>query len=168
MNKCKYFVKMLIPVVLLTCFLTACSKKEEQPPEGQQEEGVKPSEQAPAEQKEEKPAEQPGQPAQPPAGGESSLPHAKQDYEAKLDSRLSYLDNKMNELKDKAARVTADTKTEMDKAVTELTTQREDLKKKVDELKAASVDSWETLKAGVDSAVDTFEKSYDHADSQFK
>jgi hypothetical protein len=188
---------MLIPLVLLTCFLTACSKKEEEPPAEQQEEsvkpseqppaepqeeGVKPSEQPPAEPQEEAPVEQPPQPVeqppaqpseQPPAQpeqaptgqtgdkNESSLPQAKQVYEAKLESRLSEYDNKVNELKNRVASVTGDAKSEMSKAFAELTTHREEVEKKVDQLKAASTDSWETH--GIDFAVDTLEKSSDQA-----
>jgi len=171
MKKCEFYIKMLIPLVLLTCFLTACSKKEEQPPVEQQEESVKPSEQPPAEQQEEAPVEQPpaeppAEPEQPPAGqtgdkNESSLPQAKQEDEAKLETRLSEYDSKVNELKNRVASVTGDAKSEMSKAIAELITHREEVEKKVDQLKTANADSWETH--GIDSAVDTLEKSSDQA-----
>ena len=154
---------MLFPLLLLAGFLTACTAQREQPPTEQ--EGNKPVEQ----QEGSKPSEQIEQDANKLGGKiESTLLQAKQEYEAKLEARVNEFDNKMNELKNKAASSEAATKAEMDQAIADLAIKREETAKKIEELKAASADSWENLKSSIDAAVDTLEKSYEEAVSKFK
>ncbi|MEW5802992.1 MAG: hypothetical protein AB1847_12905 [bacterium] len=155
MKKGKFFISMLLPVVLLTVFLTACPRQPEEPP-AEQEESHEPAEKIEQDANE--------------LGGkiESSLLRAKQEYETMLEARLNEFDNKVNELKDKAKSSAGTVQSEMNQAIAELEEKREEVRKKYEELKSASADSWESLKDGVDAAVDALGRSYDEALSHFK
>ncbi|MEW6380793.1 MAG: hypothetical protein AB1611_14460 [bacterium] len=161
MRKYKSFTMILFSLVLCIGLLTAtaCTKKNETI---EQQEGNMPSEGNRPVGVIEQDANTIGEKI------ESTLAQKKQEYETAMEARLTEYDNKMAELKNKAANAAQDTKAEMDQLIAELAVKREEAQKKLDELKAAGEDSWENFKAGLDTAVDDLQKSCDQAISRFQ
>jgi uncharacterized coiled-coil DUF342 family protein len=87
---------------------------------------------------------------------------------AKLSGRLDDLDNKLDELKAKAASSVGTVKAEYEKTIGELREKRKKVEEHFEKLKAASGGSWKELKEGTRKALDSMSKSIDNAISKFK
>jgi len=82
---------------------------------------------------------------------------------ASVDKQMVALDKKIDELSDKAATATGDTKVRSDQAIADLKSQREAVRKEYKELKASTNDTWDRTKSAFQSAWQGLEKDYDKA-----
>ncbi|TWI68543.1 hypothetical protein LZ24_02516 [Desulfobotulus alkaliphilus] len=92
----------------------------------------------------------------------------KKEYEQKLQAQLDEWGIRIDKLKAKADIKKADAQLEYHKQIEELRSQRESASNKLAELKSASGDAWEDLKAGIDSSWDSLGNAVKSAVSRFK
>lgn len=92
----------------------------------------------------------------------------REGYKKEIQEKLKALDQKIDELKGKAAGLKEETKKEFNKEMTELRKKQEAAKKEWRKVKAAAANKWEKIKAGLDAAVQDVEKAYDKVASRFK
>jgi peptidoglycan hydrolase CwlO-like protein len=85
----------------------------------------------------------------------------KEAYQKEIESKLSEINKKMDELKGKAGDVKEDMKAEFNQQMDALSKDREAANKKLEELKAAGTKNWENLKEQMDKAVKVLEEQYD-------
>ena len=93
---------------------------------------------------------------------------SKDVYKAKIDVQLKELSGKIAELKAKADLAEAQVKVEYLKQVDALRAKKEETQAKLEELKKAGDDAWETLKNGVEKAASELKDSINSAISKFK
>ncbi len=89
-------------------------------------------------------------------------------YEKKLQAQLDECNADMIKLKAKADKVEADAQIEYYKEIEELKSKKASVDQKLFELKEASEDAWEDLKAGADKAWDSLSDAVKSAASRFK
>lgn len=92
----------------------------------------------------------------------------KEAYEQKLQTQLDEWHAEIDKLKAKADSAEADTQLEYYKKIEELRTMHESVTNKLAELKMASDDAWEDVKAGIDSARDSLGIALKSSVSRFK
>jgi uncharacterized coiled-coil DUF342 family protein len=92
----------------------------------------------------------------------------KEAYVKKLQSKLDEWSAEIDKLKARADSADADVQLKYYKKIEELRTMQDVTNKKLDELKEASDDAWEDLKAGVESARDSLSSSIKSAASHFR
>lgn len=92
----------------------------------------------------------------------------KNEYVAKLQSKLEQWSAEIDKLEAKADAAKASSKVEYNKQVAALKEKRAKAKDKLTELKRSSGDAWEDLKSGVEDAWDALDKSVSKALSKFK
>ncbi len=92
----------------------------------------------------------------------------KDQFVASAEVKLKQLDARIAELGAKAETLQADAKAEGTKAVDALKEQRAKLGVKLDEVKKASQETWQDVKAGFDTAMNELEKAYDNLKAKFK
>jgi uncharacterized phage infection (PIP) family protein YhgE len=92
----------------------------------------------------------------------------KKTYLQKMAERLEQLDVKVTELKAKAAKAGEEAKVEIDKRVTELTAKQQEARQKLQELKEASAEKWESLKGHAEKARDSLEEGVTKILAKFK
>jgi len=83
----------------------------------------------------------------------------KKTYLQKMAERLEQLDAKVAELKAKATKAGAEAKGEIDKKVAELTAKQQEARQKLQELKEAGAEKWESLKGRAEKARDSLEEA---------
>ena len=91
----------------------------------------------------------------------------KDQFVASMEEKLKQLDEKIAELGAKAQTLQADAKTEGTKAVDALKEQRVKLGEKLEEVKKASQETWQGVKAGFDTAMTELEKAYENLKAKF-
>ena len=94
--------------------------------------------------------------------------NAKKSQLAKLSGKLNELDNKLEELKAKAASSAGTAKAEYEKTIDELRGKRKEVEEHLGKLKTASEEGWKELKKGTKKALDSMSKSIDNAIRKFK
>jgi uncharacterized coiled-coil DUF342 family protein len=92
----------------------------------------------------------------------------KEAYEKKLQAQLDEWNAEIDKLREKADKAGADAQLEYYRQIDELRAKQQQSNQKLAELKAASDDAWEDMKAGVDSARDSLGRSLKSAKSRFK
>lgn len=92
----------------------------------------------------------------------------KEAYEKKLQAQLDEWNSEIDKLKAKADQAEADAQLEYYQQIEELRAKQEQYSQKLAELKTASDDAWEDIKAGVESAWDSLNRSLKSAKSRFK
>ena len=93
---------------------------------------------------------------------------SKDVYKAKIDVQLKELSGKIAELKAKADLAEAQVKVEYLKQIDSLRAKKEETQAKLEELKKAGDDAWETLKNGVEKAASELKDSINSAIAKFK
>ena len=83
------------------------------------------------------------------------------DYVKNMEARMDEFDKKMDGLDERAGAMTGAAKTSMKDNMDRLRDQRKEVEKKLDDLKSVSVESWQTMRAEVDSAMTGLDRSYD-------
>lgn len=92
----------------------------------------------------------------------------KESYEQKLQAQLDEWRAEIDQLKAKADKADAEAQLEYYKEIEELRTMQETVYRKLDELRDASDDAWEDIKAGVDNALDSLGSALKSATSRFQ
>jgi seryl-tRNA synthetase len=78
----------------------------------------------------------------------------KEAYQEKIEAQIKEWTAKLQEYKAKADKASADVKIQMYQQIDHLRAQKEAAQQKLNEIKAASGDSWEALKAGSEKVLD--------------
>lgn len=91
----------------------------------------------------------------------------KEAYQEKMEAQLKEWTAKLAEMKAKADQAGADAKVHLDQQIAHLRARKEAAQQKLNEIKAASADSWETLKTGTEKALDEMRKTWDSMKSRF-
>jgi len=89
-------------------------------------------------------------------------------YEDKLDAQLAEWNAKIDLLKAKADKATAEAKIEYYKTIESLQHKQADAKAKLQELKTSGDEAWEDIKAGAEKAWTEVKDAYHDASSRFK
>ena len=92
----------------------------------------------------------------------------KKTYLKKMVEQLEQLDSKVAELKAKAAKAGKEATEEIDKRVAELVAKQQAARQKLQELKEAGAEKWESLKARAEKARDEAEGALGKIISKFK
>jgi len=91
----------------------------------------------------------------------------KDAYQEKIEAQLKEWSAKLREMKAKADKATADAKIEMDKQIDHLRAQKDAAQQKLNEIKGASAESWETLKAGSEKTLGEMKKTWESMKAKF-
>jgi len=91
----------------------------------------------------------------------------KQAYVDKVQARLNEWDTEIEKLKARAEEAGADTKIMYYKQIETLRDEQREAQVKLDDLRAASNDAWQDMKAGVQHAWDSLERAAKDASSRF-
>ena len=91
----------------------------------------------------------------------------KEAYQEKLEAQIKEWTAKLTELKAKADKAGADAKVQMYQQIDQLRAREEPSQQKLNEIKAASSDTWETLKAGSEKALEEMKKTWESLRSKF-
>jgi DNA repair exonuclease SbcCD ATPase subunit len=89
-------------------------------------------------------------------------------YVKQVDAKLAEFDQKFDGLEARAKALTGAAKTDFDNSIKDLRDERKQVAKKLDDLKAVSVESWTTLKGEVDAALANLERSYERVSSSYE
>jgi hypothetical protein len=89
-----------------------------------------------------------------------------QKFEAQLKEWQGQIDAWRKKAEEAAGQASADAKVEMNKLVEQLRTQEAEAKKKLDAVRAAGAEQWESLKTGVDQAWSQLKSVFDKAKSK--
>lgn len=92
----------------------------------------------------------------------------KDDYERRLKAQMDEWDARIAVFKAKADKAGADAEVDYRKNVERLRKQQRDAQKKLDELRKSGDDAWKDLRAGIDSAWESFGRAVQDATSRFK
>lgn len=92
----------------------------------------------------------------------------KDEFISTMDKKLKELDDKINELAKKSESYKDDAKIQADKTLAALREQRSMVNAKFEDVKKASAEAWEGVKAGFASAMAGLEKAYENAKSKFE
>jgi hypothetical protein len=91
----------------------------------------------------------------------------KEQAEKRLKKELNRLGTNVDELKAKAAHAGAAAKARMQAQIPDLTAKRDELEKKLEDLKTRSGAAWDEMATGTESALHELRKSYEKAKSHF-
>ncbi len=89
-------------------------------------------------------------------------------YRKKVEEQLKEWKTKIEMLENKAAKATGETKTELMRAIEELRTKKDIVKRKWNELQKESGVTWETMKEGLEKSVADLKNALDKVISRFK
>ncbi len=104
----------------------------------------------------------------PPRTARSRGPHQRTDYLSRTKGELNQLDQHINELKAKADRAQGSAKAELNAEIDQLRKKEAAARQRIAQIEAASEDSWASLQAGADAALNDLQKAYDEAAARFK
>ena len=93
---------------------------------------------------------------------------SKEAYKAKIDAQLKEWSIKIADLKAKAELAEANVKVEYLKQIELLSARKEKAQAKLEELKIAGDEAWESLKAGMEKAVSELKDAINSAIAKFK
>jgi DNA repair exonuclease SbcCD ATPase subunit len=92
----------------------------------------------------------------------------KEYYVKRIETKITEYDEKLDELKKKAAMMTAEAQEELNEKIAKLQTQQKTVINQLEDMKSASGGAWHDLKDGLDSSIDEMDKSFKKALSRFK
>ncbi len=92
----------------------------------------------------------------------------KEQYEKGLEERLKKLGRDLDELTAKAAAMTEQAKTDINRGIAEARTKQKAASAKLEEMRKKSVKKWKKFASETDAAADEFEKAYERAKAHFK
>ncbi len=92
----------------------------------------------------------------------------KKTYLKKMAEQLEQLDAKVEALKDKAAKAGEEAKAEIDKRLAGLSAKQQEARQKLQELKDAGAEKWESLKARAEKARGEVEEALGKIAAKFK
>jgi hypothetical protein len=91
----------------------------------------------------------------------------KEAYQEKIEAQIKEWTARVQEYKAKADKAGAEAKIQMYQQIDRLRAQKEAAQQKLNEIKAASADSWEVLKAGSEKALEEMKKTWEDMKSKF-
>ncbi len=92
----------------------------------------------------------------------------KEAYQEKMEAQVKEWSAKLQEMKAKADQATADAKIEMYKHIDELRAKKEAAQHKLNEIKGASAESWEALKAGSEKTLEDLKQTWASMKAKFR
>jgi hypothetical protein len=92
----------------------------------------------------------------------------KEQYEKGMEERLKKLGRELDELNAKAAAMTEQAKTDINRRIAEAKTKQKAASAKLEEMRKKSVKKWKKFVSETDAAMDEFEKAYERAKAHFK
>ena len=94
-------------------------------------------------------------------------PHQRTDYLSRAQSDLNQLDQRVSDLKAKADHAQGNAKAALNAEIVQLRNKQAAAQQRIAQIEAASEDSWQTLQAGADAALNDLKKAYDQAAARF-
>ena len=91
----------------------------------------------------------------------------KEEYQRALANQMRELDTKIDELKAKAARASDAVRAQFARDLEALDRQKAVLAQKMEAVKASSASTWNDVKAGANSALDSINQTYEKAKARF-
>lgn len=91
-----------------------------------------------------------------------------EDYRRKLKAKLEEMDAEIDKFRAKAKQQSADASIEAGRIINELRAQRDEVERRLKELRGAGSHAWTDLKSGADDAVDRMRQALKSARSHFK
>lgn len=95
-------------------------------------------------------------------------PQQKGQYEKAMEERLKKLGRELDELNAKAATMTEQAKTDINRGIAEARTKQKAASAKLEEMQKRSEKKWKKFMSETDAAMDEFEKAYARAKAHFK
>jgi hypothetical protein len=92
----------------------------------------------------------------------------KDEYQRRLEALTRELDERIDDLRDRAEAVGAEARKEYAQEIEELRQRREAVRQRLARVKSASAEAWEDIKSGVSAALEDLQKAYERARSRFK
>jgi uncharacterized protein YukE len=90
------------------------------------------------------------------------------DYVMTMNARLDEFDKKVDGLNERDGAMKGTAKSNFKSAIDGLQDQRKEVAKKLDDLKSVNIESWQTLRGEVDSAMTGLDHSYDQVSQMFQ
>jgi predicted nuclease with TOPRIM domain len=91
----------------------------------------------------------------------------KEAYQEKIEAQLKEWSAKITELKAKADKTSADAKIKLYQELDDLKARKEAAQQKLNEIKAASAEKWESLKTASDKAVEDLKHKWESIKAKF-
>jgi chromosome segregation ATPase len=91
----------------------------------------------------------------------------KEDYLDKIEPQIREWAAKINELKAKAEKGSAEMKIKMTQEIEDLRARKEAAQQKLAEMRAAGAEKWESLKTGTEKAVEEWKKKWESLKSKY-
>ncbi|WP_159790389.1 hypothetical protein [Sodalinema gerasimenkoae] len=89
------------------------------------------------------------------------------EYQGKMETQLQEWGAKIDELQARAEKTGGDVKDDLNQRIDGLKAKRDDMQKRLSDLKSASDGAWSSLKSGFQNAWDEFSSSVEEAKSKF-
>lgn len=90
------------------------------------------------------------------------------DYVTTMNARLDEFDKKVDGLNERSGAMKGTAKSNFKSAIDGLQDQRKEVARKLDDLKSVNIESWQTLRGEVDSAMTGLDHSYDQVSQMFQ
>ncbi len=91
----------------------------------------------------------------------------KETYQEKMEAQIREWTAKIKELKARADQATADLKIKMYKEIDELKARQAEAQKKLDQIRGASAEKWESLKASSEQVMEEWKKKWENVKSRY-
>ena len=98
----------------------------------------------------------------------ASAKSEKGDYQKRIETQLKEFNQKLKELKGKAAEFKEDAKAEYNEQIRAFEKKEKAANEKLKELKSAGAKTWDKAKAQMDAAMDELNKEYEKIASRFR
>jgi TolA-binding protein len=92
----------------------------------------------------------------------------KKQYEKGMEERLKKLGRELDELNARAATMTEQAKTDINRGIAEARAKQKAASAKLEEMRKRSEKKWKKFMSETDAAMDEFEKAYERAKAHFK
>jgi cytochrome c556 len=102
---------------------------------------------------------------------EATAQYTKQEMEtftAQVEDKLQTADRKMDELQAKARELQGEARQSIDQEIQELKVKRDKASSQLAELKSASANAWDDMKAGMQAALNELDRSLEEATAKFR
>ena len=91
----------------------------------------------------------------------------KEAYQEKIEAQIKEWSAKLAEMKARADKAGADAKVHLHQQIDLMKARKEAAEEKLDEIKSAGAESWETLKGGMEKTLDEVKKTWEEVKSKF-
>ena len=102
------------------------------------------------------------------ANANDQMKAQRDDYVTTMNARLDEFDKKVDGLNERSGAMKGTAKSNFKSAIDGLQDQRKEVAKKLDDLKSVNIESWQTLRGEVDSAMTGLDHSYDQVSQMFQ